>query len=110
MIEGKYKYDQMLNGAPVYKRSTMPRMYLYRVNDQWVMWKNIGQTYYCDPWWAFWNCHEVYGLIRHESENQCPGNLDNQWNSGLTQSIDTTIQVKCTKEDSKTTTVKPGES
>ena len=109
IIKGKYKYDRMHNGAPAYKRTTYPRLYLYWANNRWLVWKNLGQTYYCDPWWAFWNCREVYGWIRYEYDYQCPGQVNNQWQSGLTHDVDNSIQVKCTQDNTETTTIKPCE-
>ena len=110
MIKGKYQYDQMHNGAPAYIRTTSPRMYLYWENNRWMMWKNLGQTFYCDPWWAFWNCREIYGWIRHDSHVQCPETINNQWKSGFTKRIDSSIRVQCSGDNTETTTTKPGES
>ena len=105
----------MYNGAPAYKRKITREnwqtreIYLYWANNRWMVWRNLGQTYTCKPWWAFWNCREVYGKIRYESKYQCPGQIGDQWKSFLTHTIDTSIQVRCTQDDTETTTPKPGE-
>lgn len=84
-------------------------MYLFWEDNRWVIWKILGQNFYCNPWWAFWNCREVYGWIRYDYNYKCPEKVNSLWKSAYTENIDTGIKVKCSVENTPiSTTSNPG--
>ena len=104
MIAGQYEYVQQYKGAPAYRRTTSPAMYLFWEDNRWVIWKILGQNFYCNPWWAFWNCRDVFGWIRYDESYKCPENVNSRWRSVYTQNIDAGIRVRCKKDSEPTTT------
>ena len=106
-IAGKYEYDQDYKGVPAYKRTSSPTMYLFWQDNRWIVWRKLGEDFYCDPWWAFWNCKGVYGWIRYDDDYKCPEQIGTQWKSAYTQSLDSSIKVSCDNTVS-TTTSNPG--
>ena len=104
MIAGQYEYAKQYKGAPAYRRTTSPTMYLFWEDNRWVIWKILGQNFYCEPWWAFWNCRNVYGWIRYEEYYKCPEKVDSRWKSVYTKNIDPGIRVRCKEDNTPTTT------
>ena len=79
-------------------------MYLFWHDNRWMLWKNLGQTFFCDPWWAFWTCRNVYGWIRYDFDYKCPEQVNFLWKSEFTQSVDAGIRVKGCDGNTPTTT------